>query len=121
MDRLRQILSKKNALKRAEGLNAILEGEECEGIALVPGTANFQIPEVFLSTKILPECETYFIQKRKPIKADEIERWNQAIDDVIDGLSVEFTISSSVHSKEAPSEREVSDRIKKVLGYTIEE
>ncbi|EIJ89499.1 hypothetical protein NEPAR06_1826 [Nematocida parisii] len=119
MEQLKEILkNKKNPLKRAESLNIILESEECEGISLVPSTANFQIPEVFLSTKILPECETYFIQERSRISPVQVEEWNNRVDSVIDELSVEFTISNPVHTKHIPSDHEVIEAVKEVLGYT---
>ncbi|KAI5131817.1 hypothetical protein NEPAR06_2544, partial [Nematocida parisii] len=37
---------------------------------------------------------------------------------VIDELSVEFTISNPVHTKHIPSDHEVIEAVKEVLGYT---
>ncbi|KAI5190663.1 hypothetical protein NEMIN01_1128 [Nematocida minor] len=117
MDRLKQILNKKDVLRRAELLCSILESEECGRVALVPSVANFQLPEIFLSTKILPECETYFMQESTEIKESEIKEWNTRVDNTIEKMANEFVISNAVTNKPTPSEAEIEERIKYVLGY----
>lgn len=117
MDKLKQVLSRKDLLRRAEAMCSALESEESGRIALVPGIANFQLPEVFLSTKILPECETYFIQESQEISETETEEWNRRIEETIEEMSGEFVISHTVHNKPPIDELEIEEIVKRILGY----
>lgn len=121
MERLKQVLSKKDPIKRAEAMCNILENEDWGSVALVPTTANFQLPEIFLSTKILPECETYFIQERTKIHENQVEEWNSRVDNVLEKLSPDFLVSSAPESKVIPTEAELVERAKDVLGYKLDD
>ncbi|KAH9387319.1 uncharacterized protein NEMAJ01_2215 [Nematocida major] len=116
MDRLKQIVGRKNPLKRAEGMCSILENTEGGDIALIPTHSNFQMPEVFLSTRILPECEAYFMQESEEMSKGKIEEWNERVDRVMEDLSVDFVIMEA--QKAPPSEISLLERVQKTLGYT---
>ena len=117
MNRLRQALQKKNVLKRAESMCGVVETEEYSEVALVPGEPNYQLPDVFLSTKILPECETYFMQHSRKLAEQEIAAWNSRVEKVLEQVAAQ--IDPSYPSAEPPgfAEDALVEQVVKLLGY----
>ncbi|KAI5189303.1 hypothetical protein NECID01_0498 [Nematocida sp. AWRm77] len=117
MNKLRQALQKKDALKRAASMCSLLDMEEHNEVALVPTEPNFQLSDMLLSTKILPECETYFMQHSQKMGEKEIEEWNSKIEGVLEQLSIEIDVSFPRGEKENVSEKVFVERIESILKY----
>ncbi|OAG29570.1 hypothetical protein NEDG_00703 [Nematocida displodere] len=116
MERLRQIIQKKESLKRAEAMCTMLETDEHNEVALIPAEANFQLPDIFLSTRILPECETYFIRESTVLAPPQVEAWNSNIGQALEALTIHMSISPKDPPKHLVTEEELVTRIEEVLG-----
>jgi len=114
---LRQAVHKKDPLSRAESLIKLIKLEKQVEVALLPTEANFQIPDTFLSTKLLPECETYFIQGAKEMTEAEIEEWNMKIDRTLEEIGVEINLAETTPTRKTVTEEELKERIVQVLQY----
>ncbi|KAI5187358.1 hypothetical protein NEHOM01_2120 [Nematocida homosporus] len=118
MDWLKLVLSQKDRLKRAKSMGDCLDREESCEISLVPMESNYQIPEVILGLKVVPECETYFWQLGVEMAEEEVVGWNERVSRVLEGvMNVEMDFCGPVESRVVVSESEVSQQIKSVLGW----
>lgn len=115
---LRRVLQTQNPLKRAELVSRIVETEEIKELALIPTEPNYQLPDVFLSAKILPECETYFMQESKKITQKEIEDWNLLIEEAYDQITL-YTkpIEKEPEIKKSEDPEQLKATIERILGW----
>ncbi|KAI5172879.1 hypothetical protein NEFER03_1895 [Nematocida sp. LUAm3] len=116
MKRLSQALRKKDPLERAKSICDSLDIEESVEYALIPAEANNQIPELFLSCKILPECEIYYAHNAVKLSEKEEEKWNAQIEDILEGMSIQMNIETFEEKRKCFTEQELIEKIKCVLG-----
>lgn len=117
MKMLEKILFIKDPLKRAKSMCDLLGADEHADAALLPVKSIPYIPEVVLSKRVLPECETYFIQESVEMTQNEISNWNETVDSVLEMLSVEIDLSyPDTDKNKGITEKSIASQIESVLA-----
>ncbi|KAI5180519.1 hypothetical protein NEOKW01_0823 [Nematocida sp. AWRm80] len=115
MHRIQLALEKKDKLKRAEEISRLIETEDNTEVSLVPVEYNNPLLENILSTKILSECETYFIQESTPVETRRIEEHNNRIDQMLEMLEIQL----DTHLTPQPIEQSPND-LEETIKYILE-
>lgn len=116
MDRLKNIVRARTPLKRAEMLLAFVNAEDYKEAALIPAEESMQIPEALLSTKVLPECETYFLQDSREITLEEAGEWNSRVDSALEVLDIDLDAEDLEDSQPREEAGGLEKRVREVFG-----
>lgn len=116
-------LSQKTILEKCNAVSeSVLDGIDTMRLekAIVPTEANFQLPNLFLRTKVSDDCLRYFTEHAEPMNEAAVERWNEGIQEhlsVLEEAQVEF-LDDGV--REGPPKTDAADLEKTLHGFICE-